>query len=339
MGDAVHALPVAHALKETYPKAHLTWVVEPIAEGIVRMCPAVDEIIVLPKKELRTWAGLRRHFLPLRRLLRRRRYDASIDLQGLFKSAAVAFLVRADQKIGIGVMRELAWLISRRIPSAHREGHVVEQNLDVVRALGCRVDAVRFPVTIPEEAARSVHEKRYARCGRGAYAALIIGASWANKRWPTAYFAELAHRLRTCGLTPIMVGGGAVDAARAEGIAAAAAEEVPSLVNATSFPELAALLRDARIVIGGDTGPTHLSDALGTPTLMLMGCLPAARNGLYHAPQNVLVVERPCAPCGKRVCALGLDCLDDIAPARVMAAVTRLMAETVQERTAGVGDS
>ena len=320
IGDVVHALPAAYAIKETYPAAHITWVVEPPAYDIVRMCPSVDEVIVFPKKELRTRAGFRRGFPVFRRLLRARRYDAALDLQGLFKSAAIAFFVRAKKKIGTGFMREGAWLVSRPVRGAHIGGHIVDQNLDVARALGCAVREIRFPLQIPADAVRSAAEKRTAVCGGDRpYAVLIVGASRANKIWGAAHFARLAGLLRTAGITPLLVGGGAADERRADEIAALSEEAPPSLVGRTTFPELAALLRGACVVVGGDTGPTHLSNAVGAPTLMLMGSWPPARNGLYRQRENVIEIDRPCRHCMKRVCPLGLDCLDVITPEQVMA--------------------
>ena len=292
IGDVVHALPAAYAIKETYPAAHITWVVEPPAYDIVRMCSSVDEVIVFPKKQLRTWAGFRRGFPAFRRILQARRYDAALDLQGLFKSAAIAFFVRARRKIGTGFMREGAWLVSRPVRGAHIGGHIVDQNLDVARALGCAVREIRFPLQIPADAVRSAAEKRTAVCGGDRpYAVLIVGASRANKIWRAAHFA----------------------------IAALSEEAPPSLVGRTTFPELAALLRGACVVVGGDTGPTHLSNAVGAPTLMLMGSWPPARNGLYRQRENVIEIDRPCRHCMKRVCPLGLDCLDVITPEQVMA--------------------
>ncbi|MBF1681959.1 MAG: lipopolysaccharide heptosyltransferase I [Selenomonas artemidis] len=326
IGDVVHALPAAYAIKETYPAAHITWVVEPPAYDIVRMCPSVDEVLVFPKKELRTWAGFRRGFPAFRRLLRVRRYDAALDLQGLFKSAAIAFFVRARRKIGTGFMREGAWLVSRPVRGAHIGGHIVDQNLDVARALGCAVREIRFPLQIPADAVRSAAEKRTAVCGGDRpYAVLIVGASRANKIWRAAHFARLAGLLRTAGITPLLVGGGAADEQRAAEIAALSEEAPPSLVGRTTFPELAALLRGACVVVGGDTGPTHLSDAVGAPTLMLMGSWPPARNGLYRQRENVIEIDRPCRHCMKRVCPLGLDCLDVITPEQVMDRVGRLV--------------
>lgn len=326
IGDVVHALPAAYAIKETYPAAHITWVVEPPAYDIVRMCPSVDEVLVFPKKELRTWGGFRRGFPPFRRILQARRYDAALDLQGLFKSAAIAFFVHARRKIGTGFMREGAWLVSRPVRGAHIGGHIVDQNLDVARALGCAVREIRFPLQIPADAVRSAAEKRAAVCGGDRpYAVLIVGASRANKIWRAAYFARLAGLLRTAGITPLLVGGGAADERRAAEIAALSEEAPPSLVGRTTFPELAALLRGACVVVGGDTGPTHLSDAVGAPTLMLMGSWPPARNGLYRQRENVIEIDRPCRHCMKRVCPLGLDCLDVITPEQVMDRVGRLV--------------
>ena len=326
IGDVVHALPAAYAIKETYPAAHITWVVEPPAYDIVRMCPSVDEVLVFPKKELRTWGGFRRGFPPFRRILQARRYDAALDLQGLFKSAAIAFFVHARRKIGTGFMREGAWLVSRPVRGAHIGGHIVDQNLDVARALGCAVREIRFPLQIPADAVRSAAEKRAAVCGGDRpYAVLIVGASRANKIWRAAYFARLAGLLRTAGITPLLVGGGAADERRAAEIAALSEEALPSLVGRTTFPELAALLRGACVVVGGDTGPTHLSDAVGAPTLMLMGSWPPARNGLYRQRENVIEIDRPCRHCMKRVCPLGLDCLDVITPEQVMDRVGRLV--------------
>ena len=328
IGDVIHAIPAIHALKEYRPSAHISWVVEPAARDIVAMCSDVDEIIVFPKKELKTRQGFLRHFIPFRRLLQKHHYDVSMDLQGLFKSAAIAFFVRAHQKIGTGFMREGASLISRPIRGAHMDGHIVEQNLDVVRALGCPADKAVFPFCISAQDVQSAEKKRLAVCGQNTrYAPLIVGASRANKRWPTTFFARLADQLRGRGIMPILVGGGADDVRRAEEIQQAANAPVASLVEQTSLPELAALFRGAAVVIGGDTGPTHLSDALDVPTLMMMGSWPPTRNGLYRQPENVIEIERSCRRCMKRICPLGLDCLADITPDRVMERVENILAK------------
>ncbi|WP_295163712.1 glycosyltransferase family 9 protein, partial [Selenomonas sp. F0473] len=134
IGDVIHALPVSYAVKESFPEAHLTWVVEPTAYDILKGNPYIDDIIVFEKKKFRTWRGFLSEIGPFRKRLRARRYDASMDLQGLFKSAAVAWAAGARLRIGTAHMREGASLVSRPIAGTHAQGHIVDRYLDVARA-------------------------------------------------------------------------------------------------------------------------------------------------------------------------------------------------------------
>ena len=109
IGDVIHALPVSHAIKETFPEAHLTWVVEPPAYGLLEANPCIDELLVFKKKEFRTLGGFLKNFSPFRRRLQQRHYDASLDLQGLFKSAAVIYFGKADLRLGTCNMREFKY--------------------------------------------------------------------------------------------------------------------------------------------------------------------------------------------------------------------------------------
>ena len=154
IGDVIHALPVSYAIKETYPKAHLTWVVEPTAYDILTGNPYIDDIILFEKKRFRTVRGFLEEFRPFRHELRARKYDAALDLQGLFKSAVIVAQSGAKLRLGTANMREGSAYVSRPVQGAHAAGHIVERYLDVARALGCRVDEVRFPVAVsPAEAA------------------------------------------------------------------------------------------------------------------------------------------------------------------------------------------
>ena len=150
IGDVIHALPVSYAIKETYPDAHLTWVVEPPAYPLLEGNPYIDELILFEKAKFRSIGGFLREYPPLRRCLRARRYDVSLDLQGLFKSAAIVYTAGARERVGTANMREGADRVSRPVRGPHAHGHIVERYLDVARAIGCRVDAVRFPITVSD---------------------------------------------------------------------------------------------------------------------------------------------------------------------------------------------
>jgi heptosyltransferase-1 len=291
------------------------------------MNPYVDEIITFHKKEFKSIGGFLSNYGPLKRQIQRRSYDAVLDLQGLFKSAAIARLAKAPVKLGMCNMRELSDRISRPVIGPHAQGHIVERYLDVARALGCRVDQVVFPLTVPEREAdltRRIFSQAGGNMGNP-YVVFAIGANWPNKRWPIEYFAELSDWLYAQRLIPVIVGGGAVDEQRAAELCAAA--EIPpiNLVGRTNFKQLTCVLQHAQLTIGGDTGPVHLSAGVGTKTIMVMGPTDANRNGPYGQLENAIEVERSCKYCWNRACPKGLDCLADITVQQVRAKVEELI--------------
>lgn len=319
IGDVIHAMPVSYAIKETFPTAHLTWVVEPPAYPLLEYNPYIDELILFQKKEFKSLKGFLFNIRPFRHLLRERHYDVALDLQGLFKSAAILAQAEAKERLGTANMREGSSCISRPVRGVHQGGHIVERYLDVARAMGCRVDEVRFPVGIRDEERSEVQrllERETVPADRP-YAVLSIGANWPNKRWPTNYYAVLADWLYAEGYTPILAGGGALD----EGLAGAilSTAEIPpvNLVGKTSLKVLAALLERASLVIGGDTGPVHMAAGLRRKTVMLMGPTDANRNGPYGQLENAIEIDRPCKYCWKRRCPKGLDCLAQISVQQV----------------------
>jgi len=210
IGDVIHALPVSYVIKEQYPNAHLTWVVEPTAYAILEDNPYIDELILFEKAKFRSIGGFLHEIGPFRKRLRVRHYDASLDLQGLFKSAAIVWNAGAKLRIGTANMREGAHLVSRPVRGAHASGHIVERYLDVARALGCAVREVRFPVAVSARdrmAAETLLAREGVAEGR-TFVAFAIGANWPNKRWPVEHFGALADRLYHAHYVPVLVGGG-----------------------------------------------------------------------------------------------------------------------------------
>ena len=323
IGDVIHALPVSYAIKEQYPNAHLTWVVEQAAYAILADNPCIDELILFEKAKFRSIGGFLREIGPFRRRLRTRRYDASLDLQGLFKSAAIAWNAGAKLRIGTANMREGAHLVSRPVRGAHADGHIVERYLDVARALGCRVGEVRFPVSVSDRdrmAADTLLAREGVQEGRP-FVAFAVGANWPNKRWPVEHFAALADRLYHAHYVPVLVGGGRLDATLAEDILRASEIPPVNLVGRTNLKQLAHVFTRAALVLGGDTGPVHLAAGLRVPTVMLMGPTDANRNGPYGQIQHAIEVDRPCRGCWKRACSKGLDCLAAISVDAVAAQI------------------
>ena len=314
MGDVIHALPVSYAIKETFPEAKLTWVVEPPSLELLKMNPCVDRIILFKKKDFRTLKGFMKEFFPFKHELQEQSYDAVLDLQGLFKSAAIAFFAKSNIKLGICNMREMSDKVSKPVVGENAEGHIVERYLDTARAIGCVAGKVVFPLQVPveqSEKARAIMEHAGIREGNP-FVVFVVGANWPNKRWPAEYLAALGDWFYQMAVIPVLVGSGDLDAQLAAEIESKM--EIPpiNLVNLTNIPQLAHVLRTARLVIGGDTGPVHMSSALGVRTIMLMGPTNVQRNGPFGQLQNAIEVERPCKGCWKRACPKNEFCLDKI---------------------------
>ena len=314
IGDVIHALPVSYAIKETFPDAKLTWVVEPPAYDLLKINPCVDKIILFQKKEFKTFKGFREKFFPFRKEIQSESYDAVLDLQGLFKSAAIAFFAKSNIKLGICNMRELSDKISTPVIGEHSQGHIVERYLDTARAIGCRVDKVVFPIEISAEDSLKAIEIMI-KAGlyeENPYIVFAVGANWPNKRWRTDFFAELGNWIYDLNIVPVIIGGGALDESLVAEIESKM--EIPpiNLVNKTNLVQLAYVIKKARLVIGGDTGPVHLAAGLGIRTVMLMGPTDANRNGPYGQIENAIEVDRDCKGCWKRACPKGEDCLEKI---------------------------
>ena len=327
IGDVIHALPVSYALKEAFTDARVTWVVEPPAYPLLVDNPYIDDIILFEKKKFKSLGGFLQNIGPFKARLQQTHYDAALDLQGLFKSAAIAWLSGAPVRLGTCNMRECSDKVSRPVIGPHAQGHIVERYLDVARELGCPVHKVVFPMEISDrdaDLAARIMQQAGARM-ENPYVVLAVGANWPNKRWPTKYFAELSDWLYEKKMIPIIIGGGVVDSQLAAEIDAAAEIPPVNLVGKTTLKQLAYILKNARLTLGGDTGPVHLSAGLGTPTVMVMGPTDANRNGPYGQLENAIEADRPCKYCWKRACPKGIDCLARISVADVKTRLQQLL--------------
>lgn len=313
LGDVIHSLPVSHALKQAFPNAHVTWVIEKAFSDILLENPYVDEVLIFEKKKFKSFAGFMRNLLPLKRTLKAGYYDTALDLQGLFKSAAIVWLSGAKNRLGFCNMRELSDKVSRPVCGPHVHDHVVERYLDVVRALGVQVGPVKFPIIITDsEAVKARQNMKFAGLDPNQkYAVLALGAGWPNKKWPVAYFSALSDQLFSQGVIPVLVGGPSDQLLADEMIPQTTIPPI-NLIGKTSLKELCYVIQNAQILVGGDTGPMHLAAAMGTKVVALFGPTDINRNGPYGQAQNALTIQADCAGCWKRICPKNRDCLSQL---------------------------
>ena len=321
MGDIIHALPVAAALRARFPDARLDWVVDERHLGLLELVPVVDRRIVLRTRS----ASLRRQVMELRRTLTRESYDIAIDVQGLLKSAVVARLSGARRILGFTAphLRERAARVF--YTETHDPGdtaHVIEKNLTLAGSLGADVSRIRVPLQVPPSAALDAVRHRHSAAGAGSFVVLNPGAAWPNKRWPPDRFGAVAQWLRRAhGLNSVVTwgpGDETMAAAVVEG-SSGAAELAPS----TSIADLIAIVREAALMVSGDTGPVHLAAAVGTPVVGIYGPTDPVRNGPWSVDDVTVSRFTACGCRHKRRCRVARWCLDDISVDDVVAAITR----------------
>lgn len=326
LGDVVHAIPVAAALRRAFPSARIDWLVSAKHREILDLVPVIDRRLVINDRgEASGGASL----LAAVRELRRSQYDVAIDLQGLIKSALLARSSGAPRVIGFSSRYSRERAARLFYTEAHDPGrgglydpretrHVVDINLGVLTRLGITAPAREFPIEdVDSDAARSARELT-----GGRYALLNPGAAWPNKRWPAARLTVIATELRARhGLMSVVLWGPGEEALAAEVVAGANGAAI--LSAKTTIADLVALARRAALMVSGDTGPTHIAAALGTPIVGIYGPTRPVRNGPM-SPLDVVVSRDAVCQCHHlRRCRLDRMCLLDIEVAEVLGAVER----------------
>jgi heptosyltransferase I len=341
LGDIVHAIPVAAALRRAFPGSRIDWLVSAKHREILDLVPVIDRRLLISDRmpagrapgdtasRGRTGAT---SLLGAIRELRRARYDVAIDLQGLIKSAMLARGSGAERVIGFAASYARERLARPFYTDAYDPGrgglyarqetrHVVEINLGVLTMLGIATGPAEFPI---EAAASHAAREMQNRTG-GRYALLNPGAAWPNKRWPPARLADVAVMLRERHDLTSVVLWGPGEEALADTVVRAA-RGAATLAPRTTIADLVALARGAALMVSGDTGPTHIASAVGTPIVGIFGPTRPARNGPLSSRDVTVSRDASCRCHHLRRCTQARMCLLDVPVEEVFGAIDRRLA-------------
>ncbi|MBC8063389.1 MAG: glycosyltransferase family 9 protein [Chlorobia bacterium] len=268
LGDVACSLPAAGALKRAFPESEIVWAVDPRFAGVARSCRHIDEVIeVKPSLKPDSWPVIEGEF------------DAALDLQGLLKSGLVLKGAKAKTKVGYHWQREGAWLFSERVIPDSSSIHIVDQYVDVARAVGGKADRADFGLAATDEAMATVKPKL------GSEEPFVVmngGAGWVTKRWPTDRFSKLIDLLAAQEIRSVLIGGPTQDDKNVGAEIARQSKTKPQiLIGETSITELVALLSLAKAHVGGDTGSSHLAAGLGIPAVGLYSITKPTRSCPY----------------------------------------------------------
>jgi heptosyltransferase I len=342
LGDILHTLPAIAALRKTWPRTRIGWVVEQRAAILLIGNPLVDDLHIIDTRAARrrkTALPAARDILRMVRTIRKAGYELALDFQGLFKSAVLAYLSGANRRIGFSSEdrreRSSSLLLNERIAPIAAGAHVIQLYNRLVEHCGIPVPAPwMFPLPATESETPRIQEQ-LRRNGLSEFAILNLGGGWISKTWKAWKYAELSRKLiDEFNLPSLFTWGPGEEHLMEEVRARLPGRTVHGFP--TNFMELIPLIRQARLFVGGDTGPMQLAAALGTPIVAIFGPTTPSRNGPFSSADITVHHRLHCSYCYYRTCPYANECME-ISVDEVFQAVTRRLHTTgrVTAMTAG----
>lgn len=282
LGDIVHALALVADVRAHRPELAIDWVAEEAFVPLVALEPAVRRTVPVALRRWRrrpfmatTW----REIAAFRRELQRDAYDAVLDLQEQVKGALIARLARGPRHgpDRASIREPIATLAHDVHHPIDRDQHLLDRCRQLAgAALGYRVEGPPQFGLVPPPAADTLPDRRYT--------VFVHATSRGDKLWPEAYWRSLIAEFARAGFAIVLPWGSAPERVRSERLAAG--ESMAQVPPWQPLPALAALLANAELVVGVDTGLVHLAAALGTPTVSLFVATDARLAGVERASRR-----------------------------------------------------
>jgi ADP-heptose:LPS heptosyltransferase len=247
--------------------------------------------------------------------LRGNRFDITLDLQRILKSASFAMASKASRRIGFDKKRckECTWFFPfERIAKADPGRHMAVQYLDFARHLGVDDPQIKWDIPVSGAIPFNLPEK---------YVVLNIGATKKANLWPEEKFSMLAQMIKYHFGVNSVITGGSEDVASSAAITEGAKDCIINLAGKTTILELKEVIAGARLVVSCDTGPMHLAVALNRQVIALFGPSDPGRTGPLYG--TVIQKALDCAPCNRRSCD-DPKCMREITPHDVLAGMEAL---------------
>ena len=287
IGDAVHVLPVVNALKDAWPRCHVSWIIQPVPHRLVEGHPAVDEFILFRRRRgLAGWEG----YQDLMKRFPARPWDLALNLQVYFKAGLITALLPARVKLGFdrARARDLNWLFTNEKIEPAGQRHVQDQYFEFVEHLGIDPHPARWgiPITPAEREAQAAFFGRMDR----PVCCVVVGTSKRQKNWNAEGYARVLEALEEeHGLRPVLVGGPSpVEREMADRILARTRARPLDMLG-DDLRRLVWLLDGSALVVSPDTGPLHIARALEVPVVGLYGYTNPKRTGPYRRYQDLVV--------------------------------------------------
>jgi heptosyltransferase-1 len=331
IGDIVMASPMIKVLREAYPKAYIAWLVEPSACEVLRHHPALDELICWPKTQ---WERLLKQgrFLDLARevrklisIMRARNFDMALDAQGLLRSRVLAFLSGAPKRVGLDSREPGRFLMTRicfHTPNNKRMG---SEYYELMQDLGLSPKEFHPDVVVSIEDQRAAECQVHAKGIGKNYAVICPFTTRPQKHWFIERWADLSAAIHARLGLPTIVLGGPRDVDGSRRIQALGQVRVYDLTGKMTLGQAAAIIKNSTLVVGVDTGLTHMGVAFDRPTIALFGATCPYRHTASPSTM-VLYDELPCSPCRRSpTCNGDFTCMKSISVEQILQAAENLL--------------
>ena len=314
LGDVVHSLPFLNALRESFPKAEIHWLIAKGLEDLLTGHPMINKIWVINKDMWKKLSHIRDSLHELRILLKglkEEKYDIVVDLQGLLRSGIITAFTAAPLRVGFQEAREGSRFFYTHTIKGGKDVHAVDRYLKIACFLGCDTSYILFPFPLCNYPSPPLPFT-------GDYAVMVPGARKPANRWPAHRFGELSS------LLPIktLVIGSREDIHLTDVVVETSKGNAVSLAGKTDLKSLIEVIRGACFVVSNDSGPMHIAAALGIPVFALFGPANPIRTGPYGRGHTVIREDVSCAPCYRRTCH-DLRCMEKLSVEKVLEAMKK----------------
>lgn len=347
MGDVLHALPAICLLRDRFPAARISWLIDHRFASLVTGHPAVDEFLLAPTppwiERLGPMAHIARgaHHLAKALGLGRRSFDLVVDLQGLFKTGVLTAATRAKRRLGFANAREAATLFYNQSVRVPLSLHAVRRYVQLVETVTGPASQLRFDLPVSLESRQRARRVLHATGIGGDYVVVAPRSSRREKNWPLARFSEVTQAIWQNNSLPSVIIGGVGDRSDCEAVSRESQTPAAVIVG-ESLSTVTAILRQARLLIGLDSGPIHLAAALGRPVVSIFGPTDPVRFAPWGSEHLVVRQSVDCRTCraAKLIGSLAHkaiphQCMDAVSSEQVMAKVNEEFSRPWPRKAAG----
>lgn len=324
VGDAVMSLPALRALRQRFPRAHISILAKPWVADLYRRENVCNSLIPYTA---RTWGKK----LAAARELRTSQFDTAILLQNAFEAAAIAYVAGIPERIGYS-RDGRGFLLTRPIP-VPKPGEIPRHEsfyyLELLRRAGILAelpgnDSIRLESA---PTARAAGLDRFHQLGLGeTVIGVSPGAAYGTaKRWIPERFAESANQVATELGAAVAIFGSKAERGLCESVAASITTRVRNFAGETSLAEFIDLAAACRVYLTNDSGAMHIASALGVPTVAIFGATDDQTTGPTGPLARVVREPVECSPCLKRECPIDHRCMTRVSAARVAEVALELL--------------